>query len=68
MVQKATVTAASLQQRACSCITSCAEFFGETLSHLGDAALLQPIFSGLHPLVFPKIKITIEREEISDCR
>ena len=60
--------AASSRQRACSCLTSAAEFFGETSDHPGDSALLQPRFGALWLLAFPKTKITFEREEISDRR
>ena len=70
MIQKAAAMgnwwlAASSWQRACSGITSRAEFFGKTSNHSGDSALLQPRFSALWLLVFPKTKITFEREEIS---
>ena len=46
MIQKATPMgnwwlAASSQQRVLSCITSSAEFFGETSNHPGDSAPLQ---------------------------
>ena len=60
-------SAASSQQPACSCVTSRAEFFGET-NHPGDSAPLQPRFGALWLLDFPKTKITFEREEISDDR
>ena len=71
MIQKATAMgnwwlAASLWQCARSCITSCAEFFGETSDHPGDSVPLQPGFNALWLLPFPKTKITFEREEISD--
>ena len=71
MIQKATAMgnwwlAASSQQLACSCITSHAEYFGETSNHPGDSALLQPRFAALWLLAFPKTKITFEREKISD--
>ena len=71
MTQKATAMgnwwwAASSRQRACLCITSYAEFFGETSNHPGDSALLQPRFSTLRLLAFPKTRITFEKEEISD--
>ena len=59
--------AASSWQCACSCIMSCAEFFGETSNHLGDWASLQSRFGALWLLAFPKTKITFEREEISGC-
>ena len=57
---------AALSQHARSCITSHAEFFGETSNHSGDSVLLQLTFGALWLLAFPKIKITFEREEISD--
>ena len=56
--------AASSQQCAHSCITSHAEFFGETSNHSGDSAALQPRFDTLWLLAFPKTKITFERAEI----
>ena len=43
-----------------------AECFCETLNHPGDLAPRQPRFDALQPLAFPKTKITLEREEISD--
>ena len=49
-----------------SCITSPIKFFGETSNHSGDSAPLQPTFSALRLLAFPKTKITFEKEEISD--
>ena len=58
--------AASSQQHTCSCITSCAEFFGKTSNHSGDSTPLQPRFGALWLLTFPKTKITSPREEISD--
>ena len=58
--------AASSWQRACSCITSCAEIFGKKSDHRGDSALLQSRFGTLWLLAFSKTKITFEREEISD--
>ena len=51
-----------------SCITSPAEFFGETSNYPGDSASLEPRFHTLWLLAFPKTKITFEREEISDCQ
>ena len=71
MIQKATALgswrlAVSSQQRAHSCITSHADFFGKTSNHPGDSALLQPRSGTLQLLAFPKTKITFEREEISD--
>ena len=71
MIQKAAAMgswwfAAASRQCACSCIMSCAEFYGETSNHPGDSALLQPRFGTLWLLAFPKTKITFEREEISE--
>ena len=40
--------------------------FGSTSNHPGDSVLLQPRIGALQPRAFPKIKITFEREEISD--
>ena len=73
MIQKAVAMgncwlAASSRQCTHSCIMSHAEFFGETSYHPGDSAPLQPIFSTLRLLLFPKTKVNFEREEISDCR
>ena len=73
MIQKATAMstwwlAASSRQCTCSRITSCAEFFGKTSNHPGDSDSLQTRFGALQLLAFPKIKITFEREEISDCQ
>ena len=64
VIQKATALgnrrlAASARQYARSCIMSCAEFFAKH-------ARLQPRFGVLWLLAFPQIKITFEREEISD--
>ena len=39
-----------------SCITSCAQRFGETSNHPGDSAPLQPRFGALWLLTFPKLK------------
>ena len=44
-----------------------AEFFGEISNHPGNSVPLQPRFSALWLLAFPKTKITFERDEISDC-
>ena len=71
MIQKVTAMgnwwlAASSRQHARSCITSHAEFFGETSNHPGDSAPLQPRSGTLQLLGFPKTKVTFEREEISD--
>ena len=41
-------------------------FFSETSNHSSDSAPLQPKFGVLWLLDFPKIKVTFEREEISD--
>ena len=59
--------AALSRQCSCSCVTSYTEVFGETSNHPCDSAPLQPRFGALWLLVFPKTKITFEREEISDC-
>ena len=70
MIQKAAAMGnwwlAASSQCTCSCVTSCAEFFGKTLNHPGDSVPLQPSFGTLWLLAFPKTKITFEREEISD--
>ena len=58
--------AASSQQRACSCITSHAEFFLQNIKSLGDLAPLQTRFEALWLLTFLQTKIIFEREEISD--
>ena len=73
MTQKATAMgnwwlAASSWQHARSCITSGAEFFGETSNHPGDSASSEAIFSTPGLLAFPKTKIAFERGEISDCQ
>ena len=47
-----------------SCITSRAEFLGETSNHPGNSASLQPRYGALQLLAFPKTKITFETEEI----
>ena len=51
-----------------ACIMSCAELFDETSNHPGDSAPLQPRFSALQLLAFPKTKITFERGEIQATR
>ena len=71
MIHKATVMgnlwlAASSRQHAHSCSTSRVESFGQTSNHPADSALVQPRLGALWLLAFPKIKITFEREEISD--
>ena len=71
MIQKAAAmgnwwSAISSRQCAHSCITSCAEFFGETSNHPGDSVSLWPTFGALRRQALPKTKITFEREEISD--
>ena len=71
MIQKAAALgnwwlAASSWQGACSCVTCCAEIFGETSNHPGDSTPLQPRLGALWLLAFPKTKTTFEREEISD--
>ena len=58
--------AASLWQYAHSCITSYAEFSGETSNQPSDSASLQPRFGTVWLFAFPKTKITFERKEISD--
>ena len=58
--------AASSPQHSRSYITSHVEFFGKTASYSDDSVPLQPRFGVLGLLVFPKAKITFEREEISD--
>ena len=73
MIQKAAAMgnwwlAGSSQHHACSCIVSHAELFGEASNHPGDSAPLQPRFVTLQLPVFPKTKITFEREEISEYR
>ena len=72
VIQKATAMgncwlAASSQQHAHSCITSCAEFVGKTSSYPGDSAPPQPRFGNLLLLAFSKTKIIFARVEISDC-
>ena len=54
--------AASSWQRARSCATFCAEFFGKPSHHPGDSAPLQPRFGPVQLLAFLKAKITFERE------
>jgi len=44
-----------------------AGFFGKASHHPGLSDLLQPRFSSLQILAFPKIKISIEKEEICEC-
>ena len=44
------------------------QIFGETSNHPGNSAPLQPRFGSLRLLTFPTIKITFEREGVSDCR
>ena len=45
---------------------SLVECFVETSNHPGDSVSLQPRFAALQLVAFPKTKITLEREEISD--
>ena len=71
MIRKATAMGnwwlgASSRQDTCSCITSRAEFFGETSNHPGESAPLQPRFGALWLLAFSTTKITSERKKISD--
>ena len=62
MIQKATAMgnwwlAASTRQHACSCIISCAEFFGKTSNHPGDSAPPHsPDLAPYHFWLFPKLK------------
>ena len=70
MIQKAAAKgtwwlAASSWQYTCPFIISCVEFFGKTSNCPGDSAPQQPRFGTLLLTVFPKTKITFEREEIS---
>jgi hypothetical protein len=58
---------ASSQQFTCPFYSSCVGFFGKTSHHLGLSALLQLTFGSLWLLAFPKVKITIEREQICEC-
>ena len=60
--------AASSPQRTCLCITSHAEFSGETSNHPGDPVPLQPRFSALWLLAFPKLKSSLKgkRFQISE--
>ena len=58
--------AASSQQRAHSCVTSHAEFFGETSNHPSDSIPLQPRFGTMWLLPFPQTNISLERDDISD--
>jgi hypothetical protein len=44
----------------------CRGFFGKTLHHPGQAAPLQPRFTSLQLLAFPKAKIAVKREEIKE--
>ena len=72
VIQRATAMgnwwlAASSQQFTHSCIISCAEIFGETSNHPGDAAPLLYRFGALWLLASPQTKIAFEGEEISDC-
>ena len=71
MIQKAVAMgnwwwAASSQQHAHSCITSCTEFFDETSNHPCGSASWQSRFGAERLLALPKIKITFEREQILD--
>ena len=70
MIQKAIAIGSwrlpTSSQHACPCIMSHVEFFGKTSAHPSDSALKQPRFGTFQLLDFPKIKITFEREEISD--
>ena len=59
--------AASSWQHDHSRILSYTEIFCKASNHPGDSAPLQPRFGALWLLAFPQIKITSERQEISDC-
>ena len=48
--------AASSQQCTHSCITSCAEFFGETSNHAGNSAPHLPDLAPCNLWLFPKLK------------
>ena len=61
MIQKAVAMgnwwlAASSQQRTHSCITTCAEFFGETSNHPGDSAPYSPDRAPCDFWLLPKLK------------
>ena len=61
MIQKAAAMgswwlAASSRQCACSCVTSCAEFFGETSNHPGDSDPYSPDLVLCNFWLFPKLK------------
>jgi hypothetical protein len=45
----------------------CFFFFGKVSHHPSLSVPLQPIFGSLRLLGFPKVKITVEREEICEC-
>ena len=42
-------------------------FFGKESHHPGLSDPIQPRFGSLRILAFPKIKISVEREEICEC-
>ena len=58
---------ASSLQCACPFYSSRTSFSGKTSHHPGLSAPLQHRFGSLRILVFPKAKIAVEREEISEC-
>ena len=58
--------AVSSRQQAHTCITSHTEIFCKTPNQSGDSVPLQPRFGVLWLLVFPKTKITFEREQIQN--
>ena len=71
MIQKATAMgnrqlAASSQQCARLCITTCAEFFWWNIKSPRWLSPLQPRFGTLQLLAYPKTKITFEKKEILD--
>ena len=60
--------AASPRQCTCSCIKSLTQFLAKHRNHPSDWTSLLPRFGARQLLAFTKIKITFEREEISDHR
>jgi len=58
---------ASSRQCACPFCSSHAGFSGKASYHPGLSDSLQHRFSSLRILAFPKIKISVEREEICEC-
>ena len=58
--------AAPSQQCTCSCITSRAEYFGETANHPGDSAPYSPDVVPCEFWLFPKLKSPLKGKKISD--